>query len=161
VLSYSSSIERIAVPWARNLARIGIDVSLRTTDPALFQRRLDNFEFDVTTHSFAMSSTPGNELFQMFSAAAADQPGSDNLPGIRDPVLEEIVDKLVRSRSREELEAAARALDRVLRHGWYMVPHFHLATHRVAFSSSLGHPEKLPTYYAAQPWMSRTWWLKP
>jgi microcin C transport system substrate-binding protein len=108
-----------------------------------------------------MSSTPGNELFQMFSAAAVEQQGSDNLPGIRDPALEAIIDKLVRSRSRAELEAAARALDRVLRHGWYMVPHFHLATHRVAFSDELAYPEKLPTYYAAQPWMSRTWWLKP
>ena len=49
----------------------------------------------------------------------------------------------------------------MLRHGWYMVPHFHLATHRVAFGSRLAYPEKLPTYYAAQPWMSRTWWLKP
>jgi microcin C transport system substrate-binding protein len=134
---------------------------LRTADPALFQRRLDNFEFDVTTHSFGMSSTPGNELFQMFSAPAADQPGSENLPGIRNPALEAIIDKLVRSRSRGELEAAARALDRVLRHGWYMVPHFHLATHRVAYSSHLGYPENLPTYYAAQPWMSRTWWIKP
>ena len=161
VLSYSSAIERIAVPWARNLARIGIHVSLRTTDPALFQRRLDNFEFDVTTHSFAMSSTPGNELLQMFSAEAADQQGSDNLPGIRNPALEAIIDKLVRSRTRGELEAAARALDRVLRHGWYLVPHFHLATHRVAFSYRLGYPAKLPTYYAAQPWMSRTWWLEP
>ena len=161
VLSYSSAIERIAVPWVRNLERLGISVSLRTTDPALFQRRLDTFQFDVTTHSFPMSTTPGNELFQMFSEAAADQHGSDNLPGIRNPALEAIIDKLVRSRSRDELEAAARALDRVLRHGWYMVPHFHLATHRVAYSSSLAHPDKLPTYYAAQPWMSRTWWLKP
>ncbi len=161
VLSYSSAIERIAVPWVRNLERLGISVSLRTTDPALFQRRLDAFDFDVTTHSFGMSSTPGNELFQMFSAAAADQQGSENLPGIRNPALEAIIDKLVRSRTRAELEAAARALDRVLRHGWYMVPHFHLATHRVAFSSRLAYPEKLPTYYAAQPWMSRTWWLQP
>ena len=161
VLSYSSAIERIAVPWVRNLERLGISVSLRTTDPALFQRRLDSFDFDVTTHSFGMSSTPGNELFQMFSSAAADQQGSENLPGIRNPALEAIMDKLVRSRSRDELEAAARALDRVLRHGWYMVPHFHLATHRVAFSSRLAYPDKLPTYYAAQPWMSRTWWLQP
>lgn len=161
VLSYSSAIERIAVPWARNLARLGIGVSLRTTDPALFQRRLDNFEFDVTTHSFGMSSTPGNELFQMFSAAAADQPGSDNLPAIRNPAIEAIIDKLVRSRTRQELEAAARALDRVLRNGWYMVPHFHLATHRVAFTYRLDYPERLPIYYAAQPWMSRTWWFKP
>lgn len=161
VLSYSSAIERIAVPWVRNLARIGIGVSMRTTDPALFQRRLDNFEFDVTTHVFPMSATPGNELHQMFSADAADQPGSDNLPGITDPVLVAIIDKVVRSRTRDELEAATKALDRVLRHGWYVVPHFHLATHRVGFSYKLGYPNTLPVYYAAQPWMSRTWWLKP
>jgi microcin C transport system substrate-binding protein len=108
-----------------------------------------------------MSTTPGNELFQMFAPAAADQPGSDNLPGIRNPALEPIIEKVLQAKTREQLEVAARALDRVLRHGWYMVPHFHLATHRVAFSDELAYPERLPTYYAAQPWMSRTWWRKP
>ncbi|MGE0798535.1 MAG: extracellular solute-binding protein [Lautropia sp.] len=161
VLSYSSTLERLAVPWARNLAKLGIGVNLRTTDAALFQKRLDDFEFDVTTHSFPMSSTPGNELRSMFSAAAADEQGSDNLPGIREPVLEKIIDRLVRSRSRDELETAARALDRVLRHGWHLVPHFHLTTHRVAYLYRLGYPKQLPLYYAAMPWMARTWYWRP
>ncbi len=160
VLSYSPALERIAVPWVRNLEKLGIAVNLRVTDPALYQKRTDDFDFDVTTHVYGMSSTPGNELLQMFSVSAADQPGSDNLPGIKDPLLEILVDKLIRSQSRAELQTAARALDRVLRHGWYLVPHFHLGTHRVAYSHRLGYPERLPTYYAAQPWMVKTWWLR-
>ena len=69
--------------------------------------------------------------------------------------------RLLQSRSRAELVAAARALDRVLRHGWYLVPHFYAATHRVAYRDVLAHPSTMPKYYAAPPWLLKTWWLKP
>ncbi len=161
VLSYSPTLERIAVPWVRNLGRLGIRVNLRVNDRTLYQKRLDEFDFDVTTHVYPMSTTPGNELRQMFMAFAADQPGSDNLPGIRDAVLEPLIDAVVQAPDREALTVAARALDRVLRHGWYLVPHFHLATHRVASNYRLAWPETLPKYYQASLWMARTWWLDP
>lgn len=158
VLSYSKSLERIAVPWVRNLAKLGVQANLRTTDPALFQKRMDDFDFDVTTQAYGASQTPGNELLDMFGSAAVGRPGSDNLSGISDPVVDAIVERLLRSKSRAELVVAARALDRVLRHGWYLVPHFHLATHRVAYARRLAHPPQLPRFYGADAWMVRTWW---
>jgi microcin C transport system substrate-binding protein len=161
VLSYSSALERIAVPWARNLEKLGIRANLRVTDPVLFQKRTDEFDFDVTVTSYPASQTPGNELVDRFGSAAADQKGSDNAAGVRDPAVDALIAKVLASDSREELVTASRALDRVLRHGWYLVPHFHVAAHRVAFRDVFGFPRTLPRYYAAQPWLLKTWWRRP
>jgi microcin C transport system substrate-binding protein len=161
VLSYSKALERIAVPWARNLEKLGIRANLRVTDPVLFQKRLDEFDFDVTVISMPASQTPGNELVERFTSAAADEKGSDNASGVRDPAVDAIVQKLLQSGSRAELVAAARALDRVLRHGWYLVPHFYAPTHRVAFRDTLAYPQTMPRFYAASSWLLKTWWAKP
>ncbi|HVL59330.1 MAG TPA: extracellular solute-binding protein [Burkholderiaceae bacterium] len=159
ILSYSRSLERIAVPWARNLEKLGIRPTLRVTDPVLYQQRGDNFDFDVMVQLLPASPTPGNELIERFTAAAAGQPGSDNLAGVRDPAVDALVERLLQSETRAELVTAARALDRVLRHGYYMVPHFHAAAHRVAFWDRFGYPATLPKYYGASGWMLKTWWV--
>ena len=161
VLSYSKALERIAVPWVRNLEKLGIRANMRVTDPVLFQKRLDDYDFDVTVISMPASQTPGNELLERFSSQAADEKGSDNAPGVKDPVVDALIQQLLASNSREELVAAARALDRVLRHGWYLVPHFYSATHRVAYRNVLAHPETLPKFYTPQNWVLKTWWRKP
>jgi microcin C transport system substrate-binding protein len=158
VLSYSPSLERIATPWVRNLAKLGISVSLRVADPALYQRRLDAFDFDVTTHVFPMSQTPGNELLDMFASESAGRDGSSNLPGIRDPLVDALIERLLRAESREQLVVATRVLDRALRRGWYVVPHFHLATHRIAHAKWLRYWKPLPKYFGADSWTTRTWW---
>ena len=160
VLSYSAGLERIAVPWVRNLEKLGIVARLRIADPALYQKRLDEFDFDVVVQLLSASQTPGNELIERFTSAAASEPGSDNLAGVRDPVVDALVHGLLASRTRAELVVAARALDRVLRSGWYLVPHFYAATHRVAYRSRLAHPARLPLYYAAELWLLKTWWEK-
>jgi microcin C transport system substrate-binding protein len=161
VLSYSKALERIAVPWARNLEKLGIRAELRVTDPVLFQKRTDDFDFDVTVTSYPASQTPGNELLERFSSAAADEKGSDNVAGVRDPAVDALIATLLQSETREELVDAARALDRVLRHGWYLVPHFYSATHRVAYRDIFGFPATLPRYYTAPAWLLKTWWRKP
>jgi microcin C transport system substrate-binding protein len=158
ILSYSKGLERVAVTWVRNLEKLGIAAHLRVTDPALFQKRLDDFDFDVTVALYSASQTPGNELIERFTSASAKEPGSDNLAGIHDPVIDAIVQRLLQSETREELVVAARALDRVLRAGWYLVPHFYAPAHRVAYRSRLAHPRTLPLYYAAEPWVLQTWW---
>lgn len=160
ILSYSKGLERIAVPWARNLGKLGIAARLRITDPALYQKRMDEFDFDVAIHLYAASQTPGNELLERFSSTAADGKGSDNFAGIRDRAVDVIVQRLLASRTRAELVTAARALDRVLRAGWYLVPHFYAPTHRVAWRARLAHPDTLPLYYAAETWLLETWWEK-
>ncbi len=161
VLTYSKGLERVAVPWARNLEKLGIAVRLRTTDPALYKKREDEFDFDVVVTSYGASQTPGNELVERFTSAAAAEKGSDNLAGVRDPAVDAIVEALLRSRTRAELVAAARVLDRLLRHGWYLVPHFYAPAHRVAYRRTLGHPATLPLYYGAENWMLKTWWAAP
>jgi len=161
VLSYSKALERIAVPWVRNLEKLGMEVNLRVTDPVLFQKRMDEFDFDVTVTSMSSSQTPGNELVERFSSRAANQKGSDNLAGVRDPAVDALIGRVLRSGTREELVTASRALDRVLRNGWYLVPHFHVARHRVAYRKTLEHPETLPLYYSASNWVVKTWWRKP
>lgn len=161
VLSYSPSLERVATPWVRNLAKLGISVSLRVADPALYQRRLDAFDFDVTTHVFPMSQTPGNELLDMFASESAGRDGSSNLPGIRDPLVDAVIERLLRAESREQLVVATRVLDRALRRGWYVVPHFHLATHRIAHAKRLRYWKPLPKYFGADSWTTKTWWSEP
>lgn len=160
ILTYSKGLERVAVPWARNLEKLGIAAHLRVTDPALYQKRTDEFDFDVAIHLYAASQTPGNELLERFTSAAADEKGSDNLAGIRDPAVDAIVQRLLSSRTRADLVTAARALDRVLRAGWYLVPHFYAPSHRVAWRARLAHPDTLPLYYAAETWLLKTWWEK-
>ncbi len=161
ILSYSKGLERVAVPWARNLEKLGIHARLRVTDPALYQTRVDDFDFDVAIHLYSASQTPGNELIERFSSTAADEKGSDNVAGIRDPAVDAIIDKLLKSETRADLVAHARVLDRILRHGHYMVPHFFAPTHRLAFRSTLAWPETLPLFYAAEPWTLKTWWTNP
>lgn len=161
ILTYSKALERVAVPWVRNLEKLGIEARMRVTDPALYTKRVDDFDFDVVVHVFPASQTPGNELVERFTRAAAQEKGADNVMGVRDPAVDALVEKLLSSSTRTELVVAARALDRVLRHGPYMVPHFHADTHRVAFTSQLAYPEQLPRYYDARSWMLKTWWLKP
>src|SRR5690606_26662436 len=112
ILSYSKGLERVAVPWARNLEKLGIAARLRVTDPALYQKRMDEFDFDVAIHLYAASQTPANELIERFTSAAAGEKGSDNFAGIRDPAVDAIVQRLLESGTRGELVAAARALDR-------------------------------------------------
>ncbi len=161
VLSYSKALERIAVPWVRNLEKLGVDARLRVTDPALYQKRGDEFDFDVLVNSYPSSQTPGNELLERFSSKAAKEKGSDNLPGVESDMVDQLVAKLLQARSREELVTYARALDRILRSGYYLVPHFHSASHRVAYWKKLKHPETLPLYYSAKSWFLKNWWLDP
>jgi microcin C transport system substrate-binding protein len=160
VLTYSKAFERVAEPWARNLAKLGIDVSIRTTDPALYRKRIEEFDFDVVVHVFSASQTPGNELVEAYTSAAESEKGSQNVPGIREPAIDALVSRILESQSRTELVAGAKALDRVLRHGHYMVPHFHAPANRVAFSRKIAHPETLPKYYWPPAWMLKTWWAQ-
>ncbi|MFO1197148.1 MAG: extracellular solute-binding protein [Burkholderiaceae bacterium] len=161
ILTYSRALERVAVPWARNLEKLGIHARLRISDPALYQKRADEFDFDVMVHSYSASQTPGNELVERFTSAAADEKGSDNLAGIRDPRVDAVVQRVLASATRAELVTGARVLDRLLRQGWYLVPHYYAPTHRVAYRRGLAYPATLPLYYRPDGWMLKTWWFAP
>lgn len=154
------AFERIIAPFARNLEKLGIQCASRLVDPALFQRRRDRFEFDSIIETFGGSQNPGNELTGRFTSRAADEEGSENVIGVKDPVVDFLVQKIQTYDTRAQLLAATRALDRVLTWGEYLVPNWYIAYHRVAYYDKFGIPKTLPLYYQAEEWMLRTWWAK-
>jgi microcin C transport system substrate-binding protein len=144
ILLADPASERYAAPWVDNLKRLGVAASIRIVDTAQYQNRIDNFDFDVTTELWAQSDSPGNEQRDMWSSAVADVPGSRNVAGIKDPVVDALIDKVIAAETREDLEAAVRALDRVLLWNQYVVPHFVNDTYWVAYRNKFSRPEVLP-----------------
>lgn len=145
ILGDDPSDERIAGPFVQNLKRLGIDARIRVVDPAQYQNRTDDFDFDMVTDIWGQSSSPGNEQRDFWGSAAADVPGSRNTIGIKDPVVDAMIDAIIRAESRDALETACRALDRVLLWGFYLVPQFTDNGYRMAWWDKFGQPAKLPT----------------
>jgi microcin C transport system substrate-binding protein len=154
------SFERVCAPFARTLEKLGISMDYRVIDPALYQRRLDQFDFDMTVVGYPVSQSPGNELFGRFGSKAADEEGSDNSMGIKDPVVDAIIQKIVMAPDRHALVVDTHALDRVLLWGEYVAPQWYLGYHRVAYYRKFRFPEKLPLYYNPFIWMLETWWTE-
>ena len=144
-------------PYVANLKKLGIEVTYRTIDPALYADRIKSFDFDMVVTTYGQSQSPGNEQRDYWTTAAADRKGSKNLAGIKNPVVDGLVDAIIYAQTQEELTAACRALDRVLWHGYYLVPNWYLANHRLAYAAKLKHPPTLPLYYSYDQWLD-TWW---
>ena len=159
-LDDGGSMSRVFAVYERNLAKLGIAVKSRQVDYALYQRRLDEFDFDLISLRFGDTQSPGIELYDSFGSKAADQKGSGNVIGLKNPAVDRLIDAIVKSRTRAERVTAVHALDRILRHGYYIIPHWYSATHRVAWKNRLAYPQKLPLYYEPGSWMLETWWVK-
>ena len=145
ILLVSPLFERIVNPMAKGLRRIGIDVSVRTVDAAQYRRRLDTFDFDMVTTVWGQSLSPGNEQRDFWSSDAADREGSRNLAGIKDPVIDELIELVIAALDRESLVQRVRALDRVLQWGFWAIPQFHSKVDRVIYWDKFDHPEQTPT----------------
>jgi microcin C transport system substrate-binding protein len=144
VLLAQPGFERVVLPFAKNLERIGVKARVRTVDSSQYRRRADEFDFDVLVASFPQSSSPGNEQRDYWGSAAAERPGSRNLIGIRDPVVDELIELLVAAPDRESLVLRVRALDRVLQWGHYVIPHWHIDADRLLYWDKFGQPEVTP-----------------
>jgi microcin C transport system substrate-binding protein len=155
ILTFEPTFERLTAPYVKNLKLLGIDARIRMVDPAQYQQRLKNFDFDITTQRYVMRNTPGVELRSYFGSQAAKMDGSLNLAGIDDPAVDELIERILAAKSREELETAARALDRVLRAGHYWVPHWYKASHTVAYWDKFSRPETKPRFDRG---ILDTWW---
>ncbi|MEJ2688358.1 MAG: extracellular solute-binding protein [Deltaproteobacteria bacterium] len=159
ILLVSPSFERVIEPYATNLQKLGVNVSYRTIDPALYTRRLQDFDFDMIVNVWGESQSPGNEQRDYWSSAAADRKGSRNYAGIKNPVVDALVNKIIYATSQTDLTAACKALDRVLWYGYYVVPNWYLPYHRIAYRNIFARPETLPLYYT--PFQElMTWWMK-
>lgn len=145
-LIYSPTFERIIAPFVKNLKILGIDASIRLVDPAQFQSRLKAFDYDIIVQRYIMRSTPGVELRNFWGSSAAGTSGSLNLSGIKDPVIDALIEKVIAAKSREDLVTAARAIDRVLRANHYWVPHWYKAAHNIAHWDKFSRPAEKPRY---------------
>ncbi len=156
ILLNDSVFERVCLPYARNLERLGITARVRTVDATQYQNRMNDFDFDMTVGLFPQSLSPGNEQRDFWTSEAAATAGSRNIAGVSDPVVDELVDLLIAAPDRDSLVTRSRALDRVLLWGHYVVPHWHSREFRVAYWAKLARPEINPRYGLALD----AWWVK-
>ncbi|MBP2295178.1 extracellular solute-binding protein [Azospirillum rugosum] len=158
ILLVQADMERITQPFVRNLERAGIEAGIRVVDTAQYQNRTDNFDFDMIIQRMPQSLSPGNEQRDYWQSAKADQPGSRNLAGIKDPVVDQLIETLIQAPDRDSLVTATKALDRVLLWGWYVIPQWHDDVRRVAYWNRFSHPTVAPKYGLA---FVDTWWVDP
>ncbi len=154
-LLVSPQFERIVQPYARNLERLGIKVTLRVVDSPQYSRRLDGFDFDIIVGNFAQSQSPGNEQRDYWGSAAAEKDGSRNLIGIKNPVIDKLINQIIFAKNRKELVAVTRALDRVLLWNHYLVPQWYAPYSRIAYWDRFGHRKNLPSQSVGFP---DVWW---
>jgi microcin C transport system substrate-binding protein len=155
ILLADPSFERVTLPFVKNLERLGVTARVRTVDTAQYQNRIDNFDFDMTVASWPESLSPGNEQIDYWTSARADVPGSRNLAGIKDPVVDQLVDLVIAAPDRQSLIDRTRALDRVLLWGQYVIPQWHITSFRVAFWDKFDRPSVSPKYALG----FDTWWI--
>jgi len=149
--------ERITLPFVKNLERLGVTARVRTVDSAQYEYRVKQFDFDMTVAVFPQSLSPGNEQVDYWASVTADTPGSRNLAGVRDPVVDRLIEQLIAAPDRAALVARTRALDRVLLWGHYVVPHWHITAYRVAYWDRFARPAVSPKYSLG----FDTWWIAP
>jgi microcin C transport system substrate-binding protein len=158
----SSGAERLVIPYFQQLEKLGIEGQYRRADFALIQKRLDVFDFDLFTVRIPGREAPGADLVAFWGSQSADTEGGNNLVGVKDPAVDALVNLAVSSRTRPELVARLRALDRVLRFGYYVIPQWFSNTYRVSYrAGKFEQPKVAPLYYQAEDWVIATWWRKP
>ena len=155
-LLVAPAFERIVGPVVRNMERLGIAARIRLVDPAQYQNRIDEFDFDIVVSTRGQSLSPGNEQRNYWTTTSADVRGSGNLAGIRDPAVDELVDLLIQAPDRQTLVATTRALDRVLLWGHYVIPQWHIRSFRLVYWNRFGRPGIRPKYGLGFP---TTWWI--
>lgn len=149
--------ERIALPFARNLERLGIEMSVRSVDSAQYENRLRDFDFDMVVYVWGQSLSPGNEQREFWSSAAADQSGSRNIIGLKNPAIDRLVEQVVTAPDRTSLVTRVRALDRALQWSFLVIPHWHLSQSRIALWDKFGYPAVTPL----QGVQLDAWWVDP
>ncbi len=164
VIEYLDSNEagaRVVTPWARSLEKLGIRLNFRPVDFALYQQRLQRFDFDVTTIAYGGTHSPGQEYADLFGSKAAVTEDSGNLTGMSSPAVDELIARMVAAKTREEFLPACRALERVIAHSHVLIPQWSAPTHRMAFNQQrLARPEKMPPYVTGEGWALMTWWSR-
>ena len=155
-LAEDPSFERIFLFYKPSLDRLGLTVTVRTVDEAQYENRLRTWDFDIMTAAWGETLSPGNEQRSYWGSQAADQPGSLNVIGIKNPAVDAMIEHIVYAKNRPELEAATRALDRILLWNHYVVPQWTYGRVRSARWDRFGHPDPMPKYGRAA--FPTVWW---
>lgn len=156
ILGWNDTDQVISSPYIANLRKIGVDATLRLIDQTQYVNRVNNFDFDVIISQLGQSESPGNEQRDFWSSKAADKPGSRNYAGIKNPVVDALVDRIIFATDRADLVAATHALDRVLLWNFYVVPQYHRAVVWLAYWNKFGIPAKQPSYRGVD---TDSWWI--
>src|SRR3989449_3483157 len=150
----SGGNERVMTPYIQALAKLGIRLDYRRADFALYRKRLNVFDFDLFTLRIPGNEAPGADLLDFFGSQSADTEGSSNWIGVRDPAVDAIVNLAMSAATRPQLVAPLRALDRVLRHGHYVIPPWYSSTYRGAYrGGKFEEPTGESPYYGAGDWV--------
>jgi len=158
-LNDQPSLVRIVGPFQKALEKLGITMTYRIVDFSLGKQKMDAFDFEITTLRLPGSTAPGGELLELFGSKAATTPGSSNVWGIADPAVDALLQKVVTAKTRHELSAAMRALDRVLTHGYYSVPQYYGDAFLIGYRPRpFVLPATVPPYYQPDTWALSTWW---
>jgi len=157
LLNQGGLFERIALPYIENLKRLGIQAQTRLVDTAQYQRRIEEFDFDMTVTVYGASESPGNEQRNYWSAAKADMVGGGNLAGIKSAAVDRIVEAIISAPDRASLVTRTRALDRVLQWSFLVVPHWHARVDRVAYWDRFDRPSVTPRVG----YLPSVWWVDP
>lgn len=165
VLEYLDTREggvRTVAPWMRNLEKLGIQLNFRSVDFALYQQRLDKFDFEIMSINFQGTHSPGQEYADLFGSQAAKTESAGNFAGVSSPAVDALIAKMTAANTKAELLPACHALERVIAHGHYLIPQWTNLTHRMAYNAAhLAKPADMPPYAQAVLWAVDTWWAKP
>ena len=164
VLEYMDSNEggvRTVAPWMRNLEKLGITLRFRSVDFALYQQRLQKFDFDITSIAYGGTNNPGQEFADLFGSKAADTEDSGNFAGVKNPAVDAFINDMTAAKTQAQLLPACHALDRAIAHGHYLIPQWTAPTHRMVYDAwHLARPAVVPPYSPGETWVIDTWWAK-
>lgn len=149
---------RISEPFKNNLRKIGVDMNVKLVQTAEHEERLRNFKFDMVIASYPQSRSPGNEQRSMWGSEAAKTPGTQNYAGVENPAVDELIDLIVEAKTRKELVTAVQALDRILTHQFYVVPHWYIRVDRVVYWNKFSRPKINPSQASILNNILEWWW---
>ena len=155
MLLVSPAFERIVLPFKDNLEKLGISVTVRTIDSSQYQQRLETFDFDMVVSTFRQSLSPGNEQRNFWGSDAANTNGSRNIIGIKNSVIDSLIEKIISAKDREDLIVSTKALDRVLLWNHYVIPQWHISSYRTLYWDIFDKPKVRPKYSLG----TNTWWI--
>lgn len=153
----NADFDRWLTPFFANLKRLGVKADFRVVDASQYVNRMLDHNFDMIVHSFGQSLSPGNEQREYWKSDRVDVQGSRNMIGLKDPAVDDLVEKIIAAKDQAELEAACRALDRVLQWGYYVIPNWHISAWRAAWRDTFAQPDVQAPYALGA---VDTWWMK-